>query len=58
MAPDAIGAGTIKRLSELLTGGATLSVYLDLEAESLSTPAARDAQLSGLNEEPNQARAS
>jgi hypothetical protein len=54
MAPDAIGAGTIKRLTELWTGGdPTLSVYLDLEAESLSTPAALDAQLSALNDEPS-----
>jgi hypothetical protein len=54
MAPDAIGAGTIKRLTELRTRGRpTLSVYLDLEAESLSTPAALDAQLSALNDEPS-----
>ena len=40
MTPDAIGAGTIKRLAELRTGGApTLSVYLDLDTETLSSPA-------------------
>ena len=39
MTPDAIGAGTIKRLAELRTGGGpTLSVHLDLETKTLSTP--------------------
>lgn len=38
MTADAIGAGTINRLAELRTGGGpTLSVYLDLETETLST---------------------
>ncbi len=46
MAPEALGTGTIKRLAELRTEGRPmLSVYLDLEAESLSAPAALDLQL-------------
>jgi hypothetical protein len=53
MAPDAIGVGTLRQLAELPTGGhPVLSVYLDLESESLSTPAARDAHLGSLRREP------
>jgi len=53
MAPDAIGTGTLERLSALPTGGgATLSVYLDLERDALRTPAARDCQLRALSTEP------
>ena len=40
--PDVIGEGTVKRLARLRIGdGPLLSVYLDLEAESLPTPAMR-----------------
>jgi hypothetical protein len=50
MAPEAIGIGTLERLSALPTGaGATLSVYLDLESEALCTPAALDS----LSSEPD-----
>jgi len=53
MAPDAIGVGTLRQLAELPTRGhPVLSVYLDLESESLSTPAARDAHLGSLRREP------
>jgi hypothetical protein len=53
MTSDVVGAGTIKRLGELRTGASpTLSMYLDLEAEPLSTPADRDAQLQSLTDEP------
>ena len=53
MAPDAIGVGTLRQLAELPTGGhPVLSVYFDLESESLSTPAARDAHLGSLRREP------
>jgi hypothetical protein len=45
MTADAIGAGTINRLAELRTGGGpTLSVYLDLETETLPTSDAHDAR--------------
>lgn len=58
MSADALGAGTIRRLGELPTEARpTLSVYLDLETWSLSTPAARDAQLRALTEEPDLAAA-
>jgi hypothetical protein len=54
MAPEAIGTGTLERLSALPTAGATtLSVYLDLEAGALCTPAARDSQLRSLSSEPD-----
>lgn len=54
MAPEAIGTGTLRRLSALSTGGsATLSVYLDLETDSLCTPAGRDSQLRSLTTEPD-----
>jgi hypothetical protein len=53
MTADAIGAGTINRLAELRTGGGpTLSVYLDLETETLSTSDAHDAPLGCLDNEP------
>lgn len=53
MAPDTIGAGTLRHLAELPTGGhPVLSVYLDLDSEALSTPATRDAHLGSLEREP------
>ena len=53
MIPDSVGAGTVKRLGGLPTGGGpVLSVYLDLEADTLCTPGGRDAQLGSLLSEP------
>jgi protein required for attachment to host cells len=49
---EAVGVGTISRLEGLRTDGLpVLSVYLDLDHDSLETPAARDAQLRRLCEE-------
>ncbi len=43
---EAVGAGTISRLEGLRTAGLpVLTVYLDLDHDSLQTPAACDAQL-------------
>jgi Protein required for attachment to host cells len=46
-------SGTLRRLVELPSGGhPVLSVYLDLDSEFLSTPAARDEHLGSLQAEP------
>jgi hypothetical protein len=59
MVPDAIGVGTLKRLAELPTDGhPVLSVYLDLDSESLSTPAACEALLRSLPGKPGLSAAS
>ena len=49
MATTAIGAGTLRRLSQLHTDGhPVLSLYVDLDPSRFPTPAARGAELSAL----------
>ena len=49
MAPPAVGAGTLRRLGEMSSGGlSVLSIYLDLDSARSPTPTTREAGLEAL----------